>query len=83
MSYTYNVPFRAYTAHIRVPKAREDQRTNLRAKIHAIYPGMKLEFSDAPEVSLIGVNAPDKESAKIVVPQIDKLIKDVLNQSRN
>ena len=68
------MPFRAYKAHVGLPKRRWDERVALEAQIGLSYPGMGIEFVENSQIRLIGVEAPDRASAAIVVPLLAKLL---------
>ena len=68
------MPFRAYKAHVGLPKRRWEERVALQAQITQVYPGMAVEFVHGSCIRLIGVEAPDRASAAVVVPLLDKLL---------
>ena len=68
------MPFQSYKARVGLPKHRWDERIAMEAQIGLAYPGMGVEFVEDSRIRLIGVEAPDRASASVVVPLLDKLL---------
>ena len=70
------MPFRAYKAHVAVPKRQWKDKETLKVIIQTAYPNMEVDFVENTRLALLGVEAPDPSSAAIVVPLLEKLLEE-------
>jgi len=68
--------FKQFIARVGIPSANSTERKSIERAIGDAYPGMKVRFENASRLSLIGVEAPDRQSAALVLPLLEKIISD-------
>jgi hypothetical protein len=67
--------FREYTVRVAIPQSHATKRGRVEKVICGAYPGMRVQFEDAEQLRLVGVEAPDRQSARAVLPLLEKIIR--------
>lgn len=68
------MPFRQYKAEVGIPTPQWAERAKVERAITVAYPGMKVEFRENTRLHLVGVQAPDRQSAAVILPALDLLV---------
>jgi hypothetical protein len=66
--------FKQFIARVGIPSAHSTEQQSIERAIGDAYPGMRVRFENAPKLLLIGVEAPDRQSAALVLPLLEKII---------